>query len=784
MQNTIQIQDSVGAQGVDLALHFTGASPSEAQSSAAIQASACIINSVNLKADAQVQRFLSCVTSPLTQATGYAAGERSSPPNTNSVLAPMLSAVPETLRNIARWVVWKLESRNSSGKPTKVPYCPTLIDTRGSSTDPNTWGTFDQAEAAYEEGDYNGVGFVLNGDGIVGIDIDSCLENDAIHPEATLLMDSLGVKYYEVSPSGNGLRGFGYAENLEKGVNGTYNGLKVELYSDVRFLTVTGRAIQNGPLAHLSGFADLANRIDSSKKVNPKTGQLEHLTTDQRLAKLMHNVHTGAVYHDSLRDMAAVMAGSGTPPGMVVQILRALMQESVAPHDGRWQARYESIPSLVNSATAKYASHGIDINGIINAGPASNFKSEMQLPCRAPISLEESTANRLFLGKPKSISWLVEGIFPQAKAIILASPPGIGKSYLSLNLAVAVASAPSALNPAFCFGGQVKAHGRVVIVSAEDDYDELHRRLAAITKVMPARLHVVSLPDNGHFSFLQGDARSGMSPTAQWSDLKKQIESLDEVRLVIVDTLQALSCGDMNAAEVAQAMMNELTEVANRTGAAVIALHHLTKGTADAQRGLLSAQSAMDSIRGSGAIVGAVRAAYCLFPHPAGKQVCEALKIPFAENKVIYGMVAKANGPARRDHSIFIRSDSGLLEDRTMQYKRAMGEDCSLLESELLMEILAAHITGNGFSASVQSKNGLYKRREELPKQFQSKPAAWFEEVSMRLVKAGKIAEQKITNGYKFVPPKEFEKDQMPNAEVPSNAEIIHPLPQVLDLND
>lgn len=733
---------------------------------------ASIVCTMQIKADAQVQRFLNNVTTPETtsavsESLGSLRAYRSDP--SGKVLAPMLNAVPETLRKVARWVVWKLESRSGGGssKRTKVPYCPTLINTRGSSTDPNTWGTFEQAAAAYEEGGYDGIGMVLNGDGIVGVDIDGCIENDIINAKATMLMDSLGVEYYEVSPSGNGLRGFGYAENLEKGVNGIYDGLKVELYSGGRFLTVTGRPIQNGPLAQLSGFGDLASHIGSGKKVNPKTGQLEYLTTDQRLAKLMHNVHTGEVYHDSLRDMAAIMAGSETPPGMVVQILRALMQDSTAPHDGRWQERYDSIPGLVNSATAKYANDGTDVSNIINGKLSLTPKSEMQSGSWAAFCLEKSTANRLFLGKPKAVSWLVEGIFPQAKAIILASPPGIGKSYLSLNLAVTVASAPSALNPAFCFGGQVKAHGRVVIVSAEDDHDELHRRLAAITKDMPSRLHVVSLPDNGHFTFLQGDNRSGLTPAVQWSELKKQIAELDDVCLVIVDTLQALSCGDMNAAEIAQAMMNELTEVANRTGAAVIALHHLTKGKADAQNGLLSAQSAMDAIRGSGAIVGAVRAAYCLFPHPQGSKVCEALNIPFVENKVIYGLVAKANGPARRDRSIYIRNDDGLLEDRTLQYKRAVGEEHSLLESELLAEIVAAYVAGNGFAVSIQSKNGLHKRREEMAGEFHNKPATWFQDVATRLVQAGKLATKKITNGSQYVPVAEVNEYEMPNASMP-----------------
>lgn len=777
MENTVQIQDQTGAQCSELASHVIESAATETSAGTYVQVMANVVIKARLKAEAQVQRFLNNVTTPVIEDVKVNYPQLSQPEPKGNVLAPMLSAIPETLRNVARWVVWKLESRNGSGKPTKVPYCPTLIDTRGSSTDPNTWGTFEQAEAAYEEGGYDGVGIVLNADGIVGVDIDGCIENGVIQTEATMLMDSLGVEYYEVSPSGKGLRGFGYAENLEKGANGIYNGLKVELYSWGRFLTVTGRPIQNGPLAHLSGFGDLANRIDSSKKVNPKTGQLEYLTIDQRLAKLMHNVHTGEVYHDSLRDMAAVMAGSGTPPGIVVQILRALMEDSTAAHDGRWQERYDSIPGLVNSATAKYANYGVDTSGIINGAPPLKFKNDMQSPCRATILLSESTANRLFVGKPKTMSWLVEGIFPQAKAIILASPPGVGKSYMSLNLAVAVASAPSASNPAFCFGGQVKAHGRVVIVSAEDDHEELHRRLAAITNQMPERLHVVSLPDAGHFSFLQGDSRSGMTPTAQWSDLKTQIEALDDVRLVIVDTLQALSCGDMNAAEVAQAMMNELTEVANRTGAAVIALHHLTKGTADAQRGLLSAQSAMDSIRGSGAIVGAVRAAYCLFPHPDGKKVCEALGIPFVENKVIYGLVAKANGPARRDRSIYIRNESGLLDDRTLQYKRALGEDNSLLESELLAEIMAAHAAGNGFSVSTQSKNGLHKRREELPKQFQNKPAAWFDDVATTLIQAGKIAAKKITNGFKYVPLAELNDPEMPYTPMPGEADSIYPFP-------
>lgn len=396
-----------------------------------------------------------------------------------------------------------------------------------------------------------------------------------------------------------------------------------------------------------------------------------------------------------------------------------------------------------------------------------NIVEKSEQPYTMARTLRECTAARLFVGKSKPVQWLVEGVLPLGKPIIVASPPGVGKSYLALKLAVSVASAPSLLKAAeFCFGGQVKAHGRVVIVSAEDDHEELHRRLEALTDSMSDKLHIVSLPDAGHFSFLHGDSRTDMVPTAQWADLKAQIAGLDNVRLVVVDTLQALSSGDLNAAEIAQAIMNELTEVANRTGAAVIALHHLAKGTAAASNGLLSAYAAMDAIRGSGAIVGAVRSAYCLFPHPHGTKICEALGIEFEENKVIYGLVAKSNGRARRGRTVYIRNDKGVLEDRTLEYNSVVAGDEALLDRELLAEISAAHQSGDGYAASNTSKGGLHRRRGDMPVQFHSLTAAWFEGAAKRLMASGHIEAMRITNGSKLVPV--AGPSDMPYAAMPS----------------
>jgi hypothetical protein len=65
---------------------------------------------------------------------------------------------------------------------------------------------------------------------------------------------------------------------------------------------------------------------------------------------LIANIIAGHSLHDSTRDLAAKLIRSGMSPGAAVNILRAAMEASAAPRDQRWQARYEAIPALVESA--------------------------------------------------------------------------------------------------------------------------------------------------------------------------------------------------------------------------------------------------------------------------------------------------------------------------------------------------------------------------------------------------------------------------------------------------
>ncbi len=171
-------------------------------------------------------------------------------------MQPDFQMMPVELRELSRWVVWK---------GAKVPYCASATNRLASVTDPRTWSSFEHAERAYVEGCYSGVGFVLNGDGIVGVDLDKCAPDGVPSTDALNLLSHLGCQYIELSPSGNGLRGFGYGDDI-KGRRGVLDGLNVELYSSARYLTVTGRVLKNGPLVPLSGFQDVALSL---KRMSP-----------------------------------------------------------------------------------------------------------------------------------------------------------------------------------------------------------------------------------------------------------------------------------------------------------------------------------------------------------------------------------------------------------------------------------------------------------------------------------------------------------------------------------
>lgn len=154
------------------------------------------------------------------------------------------SRVPAELSAEDRWV------RHSCKRPI------TTAGRAASTTNSRTWTSLTKADAS-AVGD--GIGFVLNGDGIACIDIDHCLRPDgSLEPWAARLLRDVPPTWIEVSPSRTGLHVWGIATVGIGRVLTMPNGGGIEVYDRGRFITVTrepyGRCV--------SQLADISVTVD------------------------------------------------------------------------------------------------------------------------------------------------------------------------------------------------------------------------------------------------------------------------------------------------------------------------------------------------------------------------------------------------------------------------------------------------------------------------------------------------------------------------------------------
>lgn len=162
-------------------------------------------------------------------------------------------AVPEALCEPDQWVCWRYHWAEDRDEWTKVPVD---VGTGGfaRSTDPETWTSFADALAYHDRSgtDTDGLGFVVHEteDLVVGIDLDDCRDPATGDLEAWAedLLEAVPT-YAEVSPSGTGLRLFGFGFLPDGGTRADVDGADghLEMYETGRYLTVTGHHVDGTP---------------------------------------------------------------------------------------------------------------------------------------------------------------------------------------------------------------------------------------------------------------------------------------------------------------------------------------------------------------------------------------------------------------------------------------------------------------------------------------------------------------------------------------------------------
>ena len=368
---------------------------------------------------------------------------------------------------------------------------------------------------------------------------------------------------------------------------------------------------------------------------------------------------------------------------------------------------------------ADAVAEGMDVAAFI-----ANAGRQAIRPAKRSLDLADWHAGR-YAGAAPEQQFLIEGSVPLGVVSILAAMGDTGKGMMTLDLALSVATgrarAVSVSPEPMAFGGAVRAFGAAVLLTAEDDEGEVHRRLERLDPERlrlerPERLIVVPLPNAGGPIPLVSSGPDGPEATPHFRKVRDQIVRITDLKLVVLDPLSSFIHADVNADPAAGSFATGLlASLATETGAAVIVAHHMRKPQGN--RPITTVEQARDAVRGTSAIVDGVRLVYALWPAPRDHQryVFKTLDEKPVRNAVFQGAVVKANGPADRTIRTYLRAPTGLPVDITRRLR------ASRMAAAELSEVLVASIAraaGNGHPFTHTGGSGVYRQRHRLAAVF------------------------------------------------------------------
>ena len=158
----------------------------------------------------------------------------------------------EEIKQLKQWVCWRGDKR------PKNPH----TGFEGSTTNPNDWGTYNEAVQACKRFGFDGVGFVFKKDGCYfGVDLDHCIDKKSFCDEFVKGLQS----YNEISRSGTGLH------ILCKGAlpEGARRKGGVEMYSEGRYFIVT-QNIYNPAYTDIADFTERIKPLHRKYLYTPK----------------------------------------------------------------------------------------------------------------------------------------------------------------------------------------------------------------------------------------------------------------------------------------------------------------------------------------------------------------------------------------------------------------------------------------------------------------------------------------------------------------------------------
>jgi hypothetical protein len=188
--------------------------------------------------------------------------------------------------------------------------------------------------------------------------------------------------------------------------------------------------------------------------------------------------------------------------------------------------------------------------------------------------------------------WLIKDILPRVGVGLLAGQSGAGKSFVAVNMAIALASnAPSGF-----FGKRIKQPAGVLYLAAEGGGGLNNRFIAArqqfdVTRAIPVA-YSTSLAD-----LSQPHHRKEIITAAQDASARFVDQFNTPLRAIIIDTFSAgFSLDDENANAQVAKCVSAMNQIAEATGAFVLAVHHFGKNQESGPRGGSAFRANVDTV--------------------------------------------------------------------------------------------------------------------------------------------------------------------------------------------
>jgi len=216
--------------------------------------------------------------------------------------------------------------------------------------------------------------------------------------------------------------------------------------------------------------------------------------------------------------------------------------------------------------------------------------------------------------------WIVPGLLLRRNVTLLVAPPGSGKSLLTLQMGLMMATGMT-------WGGwRPRKKCKVLVINAEDDTDEMRRRLYAaygemeITMLDELRERLAIAEAPGNIIVAKADSRT---KTVVAQPIVKHLVAVvieHQFDVLVVDPFAETFEGDENSNSELKWAAVLWRQIARDTDAAVMLVHHTRKFNAEA--------GDMDSARGGGALVGVCRIVSTLFQMTEEEAVIFNVKPP------------------------------------------------------------------------------------------------------------------------------------------------------------